>query len=616
MVSGTTGVIKGLLTIERSEYEHVAPPGVSGAGDPVAGLKTAWGVMRIISTVLIVGIALFMILAQIFNFSGVSAYTVKKVMPRLVIAVILIQLSWFLATNFVAVINVIGRGLEELLYAPFGGEAEAGSLSHIMGIFKNPDNFSGPDAAKVELVGAGLIFGSIIFIAAGGIFGLLAAAIAIIIAIVMALAILTLRKALLAFLIVLAPLALVMWILPNTQKTWQKWWENFTKLLLMFPLIVGFLAIGKIFAYISASTGQGSIITYFVIIVSYFGPFFMIPKTFKMSGTMMSAAAGGVKAFGDRSKKGIMESKPMANFKQSRDYNKKAKGLDRAAYGKNPVSRYMGRWQAGTVGRTGRYGRQSRSAELEEAQKNATSEIQSEFDQHGITDFGEQNKYLAAMARGDPSVRLKVYDAKSGTLIEKDVGLASTASKRISSATTLTDRGESDHLRTAWGSMDQGLRAAVNRSHGAKIAALANDLSGRASWKLGESQLETQDDETLRNYAAEYEDIQNRILTQTVGGTYNGEEYTQQDYDNDTAHEQSMMEASQRATAAGSGIKLSATQRQHLAWVAGGGTGNRPDANLDYAGNKPTIPVSPAAGGVGPPAPNPAHSGTHYKVDW
>ena len=295
LVSGSVGILKGLLTIEREEYED--PVNTTAE---VNGLRRAWGAMRLISTVLLVGIALFVILSQILGSELLSAYSIKKIIPRLVVAVILVQLSWFLSTNFIAIINVIGRGLEELIYAPFGGEATAGDLGAIMNLFHG----AAGSGAVAGAEGVGLATAAITFSAVGGAFGLLAAAFGIVIAIVMALIILTLRKILIIFLMVLAPLAIIAWILPNTKNMWKKWWESFSKLTLMFPLIVGFLAIGKVFAYISAS-GSKSMLTYFILLVAYFGPFFMIPKTFKMGGALLGGVAGGLSKMGSQfSKKG------------------------------------------------------------------------------------------------------------------------------------------------------------------------------------------------------------------------------------------------------------------------------------------------------------------------
>jgi hypothetical protein len=89
-----------------------------------------------------------------------------------------------------------------------------------------------------------------------------------------------------------------MWILPNTQKYWKMWSENFMKLMLMFPMIMGLLAVGKVFAYITASIkasgGLESTVNYFVILIAYFGPFLLIPKTFSLSGSILASASGAV----------------------------------------------------------------------------------------------------------------------------------------------------------------------------------------------------------------------------------------------------------------------------------------------------------------------------------
>jgi hypothetical protein len=308
-ISATADTMKGLLTIERQDYEDTGSNTTDTTGTDtvgVGGLKTAWGAIRLISTIVIVGIALFMILSQIFGFEGMSAYTIKKVMPRLVIAVILIQLSWFLATNFIAIMNVVGRGVEELIYAPFGGEIAVGNINTIMGYFG--DSATGAARGTSEVFG--LASAAIAFASVGGAFGLLAAALGAIIAIVMAIVVLAVRKIMIVFLIIALPLAIALWILPNTNKVWKKWWDSYSKLLMMFPLIVGFLAIGKVFAYLTAigavnKSSMGQLLAYFIIIIAYFGPFFMIPKTFKMGGDLMNKLSSGLdKAGSTLSKKG------------------------------------------------------------------------------------------------------------------------------------------------------------------------------------------------------------------------------------------------------------------------------------------------------------------------
>lgn len=217
-----------------------------------------------------------------------DAYTIKKVLPRLVIAVILIQLSWFIFTGMIELMANISYGIEGLILAPFGG-ADKVSL---VGIF----NASGLG------VGAGIaglaLAGTVGVVAAGG---PIALAIIVILALVVGFFVLVIRRVLLVALLILSPLALVAWILPGTERFWKMWWENFSKLLLMFPLILLLLTVGRVFAYVYATTiSQPGILEMSVIIVSVFAPIAMIPLTYKAAGVGLGFIAGAIKGTPDK----------------------------------------------------------------------------------------------------------------------------------------------------------------------------------------------------------------------------------------------------------------------------------------------------------------------------
>lgn len=219
-----------------------------------------------------------------------DAYTVKKVLPRLVAAVILIQLSWFILTGAITLVTAVSYGIEGLMVAPFGG-MEAVSLPNIFSEVAGLGSASA--AGGLALVG---IAGTI---AAGGL-GALALMIAL--ALVVGFFVLVMRKALLVALLILSPLAFVAWILPGTERFWKMWWDNFSKLLLMFPLIIVILTTGRIFAYIFATqpeAGAGAIDAA-IILISVFVPFFLIPMTYKMAGAGLGAIAGAVKKYPDQ----------------------------------------------------------------------------------------------------------------------------------------------------------------------------------------------------------------------------------------------------------------------------------------------------------------------------
>src|SRR6185436_10887211 len=71
--------------------------------------------------------------------------------------------------------------------------------------------------------------------------------------------VLLLRQLLVVALLLVAPLAILAWIFPGNDKLWKAWWSLFSKLLIMFPLIMGLLGIGRIFASIINDGGGGSV---------------------------------------------------------------------------------------------------------------------------------------------------------------------------------------------------------------------------------------------------------------------------------------------------------------------------------------------------------------------
>lgn len=217
-----------------------------------------------------------------------DAYTVKKVLPRLVAAVILINLSWFIFTSMISLTNIVSYGLEAIIAAPFGGTTGGNALIN--------DPLSSAMAAAD--LGNGAYFTTLAGMAAVGY--LLAASVGIfaVVSIVVGFLVLAIRRILLIVLILIAPIALVAWILPGTQKFWKMWWDNFTKLLLMFPLIVIMVTAGAALARVVAAAGSDSTgsepVTVVLIFACVFAPFFLIPKTYNLAGAGLGLAAGWI----------------------------------------------------------------------------------------------------------------------------------------------------------------------------------------------------------------------------------------------------------------------------------------------------------------------------------
>lgn len=253
-------------------------------------LYAVWSYFRILATLLLVAIGLVMVISQAISIGPFDAYTVKKVFPRLVVGVIGIQLSWYLFSALIQITNSIAWGIQDLMYAPFGGSAHFD-----FGAIINSANFGAGGffaAAAVGAVAGGLAL---------GLFGILSFALTALLGVLIAFILLGFRRMVLVALLLVSPIAIVCWILPNTEKVWKLWWESFSKLLLMYPMIIFLISAGRIFAWTagnldtSAPVTEGaiaSLTSFLAVVFGYFGPFFLIPKTFQLAGSAFANIAG------------------------------------------------------------------------------------------------------------------------------------------------------------------------------------------------------------------------------------------------------------------------------------------------------------------------------------
>jgi hypothetical protein len=112
-INWVEGQIKDFLFIDPSHFSR------TGTDGGTSGLYKAWSTFRGIATVVIVIIALLMIFSEAMGQGIFDNYSVKKILPKLLLAGIAIQLSWFLMTSLVNIFNIIGDGIGGLMLQPF-----------------------------------------------------------------------------------------------------------------------------------------------------------------------------------------------------------------------------------------------------------------------------------------------------------------------------------------------------------------------------------------------------------------------------------------------------------------------------------------------------------------
>lgn len=329
-----------------------------------------------------------------------DAYTLKKMVPRLVIAAILIQLSWPLFTGLVYLTGQIAWGIEGLLYAPFGGR-EALNVGVLVGQAANGGvdvTISGVFALTAVSAGA----------LALGPAGLISLGITVLLALLIAFFVLAVRQTVLVILLVISPLALVAWILPGTEKFWKLWWESFSKLLLMYPMILLLIAGGRIAAKIaadaSASQSTNDQFGIAIVVLVFFAPFFLIPKTFQLAGSMFANIAG----IANNSSRGAFD-----RLKNFRGQQLSQRHQDRMT-GKMGVlgNRGGGAYQrVMSGGRNGAWGvtKNSRSRYSEAQKHNAAQFADKTLEEGGAWAFNNDSASYAALRANNDDEFIKYY---------------------------------------------------------------------------------------------------------------------------------------------------------------------------------------------------------------
>lgn len=259
-------------------------------GDPQTkkDVKGAWNNFRILVSGLVVILMLVMVIGQAIGTGLFDAYTVKKMLPRLVMGVIMIQLSWPIFSFVINFADDLGRGLADIMYAPFGG-SDALNLKEVMAPYADKSK----DGQTALLFSWFSFLGGVIAIVVAP-FLVLGAILTILVAIFVAFLTLLFRKILIILSLIFVPVALIAWMMPNEglRKYWKLWWDNFIKALMMFPLIILIIAAGRIFAKIGSGTSD--LVGFFIVLVGFFGPLFILPKTFKWGGTAMTMAGNAM----------------------------------------------------------------------------------------------------------------------------------------------------------------------------------------------------------------------------------------------------------------------------------------------------------------------------------
>lgn len=249
-----------------------------------------WKGFRTLGNIILVIALLIIVFGQAIGGGLVDAYTAKKAMPRILIAAILINISYFIVALSVDIFNVLGRGIGQLITAPLGG---AGSFS-----FK-PNQLLSLGGLFATYLGGKFLLG---FFTTSGFFTLLLYSflIPMLLTSIAIFGTIVVRRGLVILLAVISPVALALYAIPGTEKYAKKWFDLFIKTLMVYPIIIAIFAIADVLSVMmfnAAGDGGSYTINQFVALVVLFIPFFLIPFAFKLAGGAISSISGAITGF-------------------------------------------------------------------------------------------------------------------------------------------------------------------------------------------------------------------------------------------------------------------------------------------------------------------------------
>lgn len=337
-----------------------------------------------------------------------SAYDIKKILPRAVFALVGISLSWALMSILINFMGFLGDSIESIILESFS--AASSQLTTVKLDATTGGWFVALAALAVGSAGLGLI----------PVLGLLLAGVT---GVGLAFIIILIRRVALVALVVLAPLAIAMSVLPQTEKIFKNWWEWFFKLLLMYPFLMAMFAFSRVAAGIFSITGSDSsgagitsTIYQFAAIAILIAPYFLVGKAFSFAGGTIGKLAGMV----NNRDKGLIDKTKKWEAGKVAERRTDAKAGSRYG-GKNFVTRGINRTlrDASMAPRTAFRGQAKRDSEIIAANQKAAAAL--EEIRPGVKGATKEELKIGALAPNE-----KAAKAAMERLVQEEIAKGST----------------------------------------------------------------------------------------------------------------------------------------------------------------------------------------------
>ena len=263
------GIIKDMLVVKPLTSDSDSP------------FHQIWSIFRDITNVVFVLFFLVIIWSQVTGL-GISNYGIKKLLPKIIVSAILINLSYIICAALVDVSNIVGSSVKEL----FTNVEEQVTAT---GLIASAEGVTIDFTSIVAAIVSGAAIGGLAIGASGGLGAIFIAIIPVLLGAVLAVGIAYLtiaaRQAFVYLLIMVSPLAFVCSLLPNTEKWFANWKKSLSQMLLFYPMFAALFGACSLVGWTIIASAEDAIVLIMGIAVKVI-PLFAAWPMLKMSGTL------------------------------------------------------------------------------------------------------------------------------------------------------------------------------------------------------------------------------------------------------------------------------------------------------------------------------------------
>jgi len=297
-------------------------------GDPNNSMYIAWNVMRNIANIAFVIVFLIIIYSQLTSY-GVSNYGLKKLVPRLIIAAILVNVSFIVSALAIDISNILGYSIQNVF-----NDIRENVFNLTNDNFGSANDTAANPWSKLTalVLAGGGVYAGVAYVSSGGLYLLIPLLLGLILTLIFVVIVLAARQAIIVILVIIAPIAFVANLLPNTEKWFDKWKDLFMTMLIFFPAFSLVFGGSQLAGQLIIQNAGSNLITVIFGMAVQIAPLVITPLLLKFSGSLL----GRIAQIANNPSKGILDRNK--NWANSRAEHAKQQNIAKGARWYNPAS--------------------------------------------------------------------------------------------------------------------------------------------------------------------------------------------------------------------------------------------------------------------------------------